>query len=61
MPLNGQHPLKNKQHKDTCLKHIGQLHSQNVLTILGSIINIIGLGGGGEKEGDLCKWILDES
>ena len=33
--------FKNAYQKDTCLKEIG-LHAQNMTTILGSIVNIIG-------------------
>ena len=31
--------------KDTCLNEIG-LHAQNMIVIVGSIVNIIGGGGG---------------
>ena len=45
---------KNRHQKDMCLKEIG-LTAQNMFTILGSIVNIIGPGGG---EGRI--WALNE-
>ena len=38
---------KNRYQNDLCLKEIG-LHAQNMVTILGSTVNIIGGWGGGE-------------
>jgi hypothetical protein len=45
------HNFKNKYRKDTCSKEI-KLYAQNVIIILGSTMNTIGIGGG------MCGHIL---
>ena len=49
---------ENEYHKDVCLKEVG-LHAHNLLTIVGSIINIRG-GGGGPMWPSYphCQWTL---